>query len=134
MEFSWKGKRGESFQSRKVESRADLGSSGFLVHVAKDATEESRLRKDLALVTTKFERILSLLDDPVVALNGNGVIEAANEAFASMVKSARPELCGLELSQLIMPTSMEGFMIIRERPDGQASARRLFKQGDGGVI
>lgn len=101
--FEWKAKRadGTEFWVDIDISKTDLGDRTVLVNVIRDVTD----RKEHELELERYERLVSLISDPVFTFDERDRIDYVNEATLNLTGYSREELIGAHPAKLTLSSS-----------------------------
>ncbi|SFR37003.1 PAS domain-containing sensor histidine kinase [Halogeometricum limi] len=123
--FEWKAKRadGSEFWTEINISRTELEGQSVLVSVVRDVTE----RKEYELELERYERLVSLISDPVFTFDENDRIDYVNEATLALTGHSREELVGAHPRKLSVDQAQtrEHLEAIHELQDGEDDSVRL---------
>ncbi|ADQ68105.1 pas domain s-box [Halogeometricum borinquense DSM 11551] len=102
--FEWKAKRadGAEFWTEISISKTELEERTVLVNVVRDITD----RKEHELELKRFERLVSLISDPVFTIDENDRIDYVNDATVGLTGYSREELVETDFEELSADISL----------------------------
>ncbi|MBD0743015.1 hypothetical protein BG418_01490 [Streptomyces sp. CBMA152] len=106
------------------------------VNIASDVTEEKALKNGIEDLTCRYRKILAVTRDPLVLLDGKGVVQDSSGQFEKLIGMPRIKIAGTDLRNLLAPSSRAQLTdLLEAQAEGaEKAALLLFCPAGGGAV